>query len=238
MPTNPIMNENFNIIYKDENLLVVDKPAGIVVFQEGKEKTLIDLILETFPEIKRVGSAPRYGIVHRLDKDTSGLVLVAKNNTSLEFLQEQFKNRKVEKRYIALVVGVIKENRGTIETLIGRNPSDRRKQKAFGLNEPSTGKRRAETHFSVKDRFDGYTLVEVLPKTGRKHQIRAHFAHIGHPLAGDKLYSFKNQPCPKELERHFLHASYLKILLPDGEAKEFKSELPEDLKTVINNLIE
>lgn len=234
------MNENFNIIYEDENLLVVDKPAGIVVFPEDKEenKTLIDLILEKFPKIKEVGTPPRYGTAHRLDKDTSGLVLVAKNNPSMEFFQEQFKNGKVEKKYTALVAGIIKDNQGIIETLIGRSPNDRRKQKAFGLNEESQGKRRAETRFLVRKRFKGYTLMEISPKTGRKHQIRAHFAHIGHPLAGDKLYGFKNQPCPETLKRHFLHASFIKTFLLDGRVEEFRSELPEELKTVINNLIE
>jgi len=121
------------IIYKDENVLVIDKPTEIVVFSEGKneQKTLIDYLIEQHPELKKVGRLPRYGIVHRLDKDTSGILLVAKNNKTLEFLQNQFKERKVTKKYLALAVGEIKQDQGKIETLIGRAPGDRRKQKVY-----------------------------------------------------------------------------------------------------------
>jgi 23S rRNA pseudouridine1911/1915/1917 synthase len=262
------------IIYEDADLLVCDKPAGLIVFQEtntkkqAANKTLIDLLIEKYPELKNAGEPPRYGIVHRLDKDTSGLILVAKTNEALFFLQKQFsasakaladkKNitleKTIEKRYIALVVGDIKENFGSIETLIGRSPKDGKKQKVFLSGEPgSQNKRQAITEYKVLERFtqsnnsakggiaakrhltrvNGYTLLEVIPKTGRKHQIRCHLAYLGHPIVGDKMYGFKNQPCPKELKRHFLHASYLKFKLPNGELKEIRSELPEDLKVVL-----
>ena len=187
---------------------------------------------------------------HRLDKDTSGILLIAKDDKTLEFLQEQFKERKVEKKYVALTIGHLKNERGAIETLLDRAPGDRRKQKAFLPNEPGVEKihRKAITKYRVLQRFsaqgetsplrggENYDLVEVEPETGRKHQIRAHFTYLGHPIAGDKLYGFKNQPAPKGLARQFLHASYLKIKLPDGEEKEFRSELPDDLKEIINNL--
>lgn len=209
---------NFKILYQDENVLAVDKPAGIVV-----------------------DDIPRR--VHRLDKDTSGVCLLAKNDESLEFLQKQFQERKVKKKYLALVVGNLKEQEGTIETLLGRSPKDRKKQRAFlpfGPDALKKGKRLAITEYQVLERYtDGknyYTLLEVVPKTGRKHQIRAHLAYIGYPIAGDKMYGFKNQPCPTDLKRHFLHASYLKIKMPNGEKKEFRSELPEDLKTVLKNI--
>jgi len=227
------------IIYEDENLLVVNKPAGLNVYSETEntEKTLIDRLLESYPELKNVGSPPRYGIAHRLDKDTSGLILVAKTNQALFFLQKQFKNRTIQKKYTALIVGNVKTESGIIETLIGRSPKDGKKQKIFLLGEPgSEGKRQAVTEYKVVERFDDYTLLEVIPKTGRKHQIRCHLSHIHHPIAGDKVYGFKNQPKPKELTRHFLHASYLKIQLPNNETKEFKSELPEELKKIINSL--
>ena len=222
------------IIYEDDNILVIDKPPGLIVFPEKEiiEKTLIDHLLEEFPYLKNIGKPPRYGIVHRLDKDTSGILLVAKDNKALEFLQNQFKERKVIKKYLALVIGKI-ENQGKIETLIGRSPQDRRKQKVYLPSEPdSQGKRKAETYYKIVKRFKDYTLLEVEPKTGRKHQIRCHLNWLHHPIAGDKLYGFKNQPLPKNLTRQFLHASYLKINLSDKE-KEFKSNLPEDLKKVI-----
>jgi len=278
------------VIYENDDVLVVDKPAGIVVFppasakaSAGKEeKTLIDLLLEKHPALKNVGEKPRYGIVHRLDKDTSGILLTAKNNKSLIFLQKQFSSfarhlasyggstkafgegrkdktleKRLKKRYIALVVGKVKNNQGVIETLIGRALKDRKKQKVYLPAEPgSEGKREAVTGYKVMERFTqlnnfakgeiaakqhltglrDYTLLEISPKTGRKHQIRCHFSYLGHPIAGDKVYSFKNQPCPKGLNRQFLHASYLKIKLPDGKKKEFKSKLPKDLEICLQKL--
>ncbi len=227
------------IIYEDGNILVVDKPAGLSVFKEGNiaDKTLIDYLIEKFPDIKNAGVLPRYGIVHRLDKDTSGILLVAKTNQALFFLQKQFKNRTIQKKYLALVIGEIKNNEGIIETLIGRSPKDGKKQRAFLLGEPgSQGKRQAITEHQILEKYKGYTFLEVVPKTGRKHQIRCHLAYIHHPIAGDKMYGFKNQPNPKELTRHFLHAAYLKIELLNGEIKEFRSELPKELKKILNNL--
>jgi len=194
------------IIYEDENLQVLDKPAGV-----------------------NADDIPRR--IHRLDKDTSGVLLVAKNDKSLEFFQKQFQERKVEKKYLALVVGNLKNSRREIKTLLGRSPKDKRKQKVFLPQDPKTeGKREALTKYKVLRSFKNYDLIEAEPLTGRKHQIRAHFAYLGHPIAGDKLYYFKNQSCPRGLKRQFLHASYVKIKMPNGEIKEFKSELPEELK--------
>ena len=227
------------IIYEDDNFLAIDKPAGIVVFPEGKteEKTLIDLLLKDNPVLKNAGEKPRYGIVHRLDKNTSGILLVAKNNKSLIFLQKQFKDKRVEKKFIALAAGKVKNNQGVIETLIGRALKDRKKQKVYLPTEPgSEGKREAITEYKIIEKFRDYTLLEVLPKTGRKHQIRCHLSFLGHPIVGDKMYGFKNQLCPEGLNRQFLHASYLKIKLPDGKEKEFKSKLPEDLEICLQKL--
>ena len=197
------------IIYEDNDILVIDKPAGI-----------------NSDNFKRR--------VHRLEKNTSGVFLIAKNVKSLIFLQKQFKTREVEKKYLALIVGNLKNNQGRIETLIGRSPKDRKKQKVYLPTEPGAGgKREAITEYKIKKRFDDYTLLEVSPKTGRKHQIRCHFAYLGHPIAGDKMYGFKNPVCPKGLKRQFLHASYLKIKMPDAKYKEFKSELPDDLKSCL-----
>lgn len=207
------------IIYEDDKLLVVDKPAGIDI--EGIKNAL--------PE----GSFP----AHRLDKDTSGVLLVAKNVETLDFLQKQFQERKVEKKYVCLVEGNIPENEGTIQTLVGRSKGDKRKQKVYFAGEPgSEGKREAVSSYRVLQRFKKYTLLEVTPKTGRKHQIRAHLASIGHPIAGDKLYAFKGQIVPQGLKRQFLHATFLKIGMRDGSKKEFTSELPEDLNSVLQKI--
>ncbi|MBU3934575.1 RluA family pseudouridine synthase [Patescibacteria group bacterium] len=228
-----------DIIYEDNDVLAVNKPAGLIGFPEGniKEKTLIDYLSEKYSGLKNAGIAPRYGIVHRLDKDTSGILLAAKTSQALFFLQKQFKNRTIQKKYLALVVGEVKDKNGDIETLIGRSLKDGKKQKVFLPGEPgSQNKRQAITEYGVLEKYDGYTLLEVTPKTGRKHQIRCHFAYIHHPIAGDKIYKFKNSPVPKGLTRHFLHASYLKFKLPNGEIKEIKSELPEELKKIIRDL--
>ncbi len=201
----------FNILYEDENVLVIDKPAGIN--SDSFERR-----------------------AHRLDKDTSGILLIAKNDKTLDFLQKQFKEGEVEKKYLALVVGNIKNAR-VIETLLGRSPGDRRKQKVYLPREPgSEGKRKAVTEYKVLQKFKDYTLIEVEPKTGRKHQIRVHLVYLSHPIVGDKMYGFKNQPLPKGLKRQFLHANYLKVKLPDGKTKEFESELPSDLKLCLQNL--
>lgn len=243
---------DIKIIYEDKDLMVVDKPAGIIVFPEGvgtksgSALTIINLLIKKYPKLAKVGKPPRYGVIHRLDKDTSGILLIAKNNQSLAFFQKQFKNRQVEKKYIALVVGNIKQDKGVIETLIGRSPQNKLKQKSYPLIQESSGRREAITEFKVQKKYKClrrdlehiYTLVEVLPKTGRKHQIRCHLSYLSHPIAGDKLYGFKNQPCPEGLQRHFLHASELKIKLPNSHIEEFKSELPQDLAKTIENLEE
>ena len=198
-------------VYEDENVLAIDKPTGIN--SDDFEKR-----------------------VHRLDKDTSGILLIAKNDKTLEFLQKQFKERKVKKKYLALAVGNIENSEGTEETLIGRSPKDRKKQKAYlscGPEAENKGLRKAITYYRVVDRLNGYTLVEVEPQTGRKHQIRVHLAFLGHPVAGDKIYGFKNQPCPKNLKRQFLHASYLKVKLPNNKIIELKSKLPIDLEKAL-----
>ena len=196
-------------------------------------------MIKKHPELKNAGQAPRYGIVHRLDKDTSGVLLIAKNNKALEFFQKQFKEKKVQKKYIALVVGNVKQDSGIIQTLIGRSPQNRLKQKVFSPISKGLGRREAITEYKVLKRFSGFTLLEVFPKTGRKHQIRCHLAHINHPIAGDKLYGFKNQPCPKNLKRQFLHANWIRIEFMAAEIiKDFLSEIPDDIAQVLENLEE
>jgi len=207
---------DIKIIYEDNDLLVVDKPAGI----------------QTIEIPAKLGK--NIFNIHRLDKDTSGVNLFAKNQEALIFFQKQFKNREIEKKYTALVVGQLKDKEKRIETLIGRAPREKKKQRAYLTIEPrAVNKREAITEYKVIKEYEKYTLIEVFPKTGRKHQIRCHMAYLGHPIAGDKMYGFKNQPVPKGLNRHFLHASYIKIKLPNGEYKEFESKLPEELQKYV-----
>jgi 23S rRNA pseudouridine1911/1915/1917 synthase len=224
------------IIYEDKNLIAVNKPAGTIVFPEGniQEETLIDHLIKDKPELKDVGEPKRYGVIHRLDKDTSGVILIAKNNETLESVQKEFQERRVVKKYITLVSGPVKED-GELITTLGRSPRDRRKQKVFDISEEADNKRRAETKYTLLKEFQDYTLLEVEIKTGRKHQIRAHMAHLQHPIAGDNLYGFKNQKTPKGLSRQFLHSKYLKINVL-GKEIEFEAELPKDLKKILEEL--
>ena len=224
---------DLKIIYEDDRLLVIDKPAGIAVWNEGMAQgdTVATMLLGQYPELESLGEQRRYGLVHRLDKDTSGILLAAKTKEAFDQLQKQFAAREIEKRYTCLVEGTLKEDRGLIHTLLGRSPADRRKSRAYPLDETGAGRREAITEWKILKRFERYTLLEVTPKTGRKHQIRAHMASLGHPVAGDKLYGFKNQRVPQGLVRHFLHASFLKI-----EGKEFVSPLPQDLQNVLEKL--
>ncbi len=229
------------IIYQNEDLLVVDKPAGWIVFPEEnseKEASIMGELINDFPELEKVGQKPRYGAIHRLDKDTSGVLLIAKNDNALKFFQDQFQEKKVAKEYWALCAGKATGKKGVIETFMARAPSDRRKQKAYPLYDLSIKgtARKAITEYEVLKNFENYTLIKALPQTGRKHQIRCHMAYLHHPIAGDHLYGFKNQPLPEGLERQFLHARGLKIKMSDGQEREFISELPNDLATILDNL--
>ncbi len=220
-----------NVIYEDNDVLVIDKPAGIAVHPISKDDnkpTIVSILSQTNPQIKGVGENPlRPGIVHRLDKETSGLMLVAKNNEAFYELKKQFQERKVEKKYIALVSGILGQDVGVINTPLVKMGTRTRVS--------SDPYRAAITKYRVMKRYGEYTLVEVTPKTGRMHQIRVHFASINHPLACDKLYGRKAKKCPEGLGRHFLHASHLKFQLKSA-LMEFESELPEDLQSTLLNL--
>jgi 23S rRNA pseudouridine1911/1915/1917 synthase len=223
------------IIYEDENVIAIDKPAGITTHPARPDQTdtIVNALLSYYPPIKNVGDDQnlRPGIVHRLDKDTSGILLVTKNQKTFDWLKKQFAQRKVVKKYLALVSGKMKEKEGVISKLVSQTKGTMKR-----TTTPVSGIKEALTRYRAIKEFDGYTLIEAEPKTGRTHQIRVHFASIGHPLAGDKLYGFKNQICPAGLKRQFLHASYLKISLPDGKMVELKSKLLEDLRLTLDNL--
>lgn len=223
------------IIYEDENIIVIDKPAGLLVHPTHKqeEDTLANGLLARYPDIANVGDdKTRPGIVHRLDKDTSGLIVVAKNNQSFQDLKKQFQEREITKTYLALVIGHLKDKKGTITKTIGLSRKDYRKRTTL-LDRHS---QRAWTEYQVIKEYKDYSLLEVFPKTGRTHQIRIHLASIGHPIAGDIQYKFKRQMCPENLSRQFLHAKHLKFKLTNGRIMEFNSELSQDLKEVIAKL--
>ncbi len=220
-----------DIIYEDQDIIVVNKPAGMVVHPAygHRSGTLVNAILAHCPELAGLDGTQRPGIVHRLDKDTSGLIIVAKNKAAKQSLQRQFKGREVRKVYLALVEGRLEPERGIIEAPIGRDPKRRKRMAVV------PGGREARTEFRVLERFPAHTLVEVEPKTGRTHQVRVHFTFIGHPVAGDRVYGFRKQRL--ELERQFLHAQTLGFKLPSsGRYVEFTAELPEDLREILEGL--
>jgi len=220
-----------DIVYEDQDIIVVNKPAGMVVHPAygHRSGTLVNAILAHCPELAGLDGTQRPGIVHRLDKDTSGLIIVAKNEAAKQSLQRQFKGREVKKVYLALVEGRLEPQRGIIEAPIGRDPKRRKRMAVV------PGGREARTEFRVLERFPAHTLVEVEPKTGRTHQVRVHFTFIGHPVAGDRVYGFRKQRL--ELERQFLHAQTLGFKLPSsGRYVEFTAELPEDLREILEGL--
>ena len=218
-----------DIVHEDDDFMVINKPAGMTVHPAPGHYsgTLVNAVLAHCPALQGIGDVGRPGIVHRLDKDTSGLILVAKTDKAHQNLSRQFKDRRIKKAYTALVKGVTKDNQGVIDAPIARDPTNRKRMAIVH------GGRYAVTEWSVLRRFRDATLVEARPLTGRTHQIRIHFAHKGHPLYGDAVYGG-----PMGLvKRQFLHASALTMKLPTtGEARTFNCGLPEDLAEALENL--
>lgn len=218
-----------NIVYEDDDLLVIDKPAGLTVHPAPghQSHTLVNAIVAHCPDLAGIKGSLRPGIVHRLDRDTSGLMLVAKNDKAHQNLASQIKNRTIVKAYLALVVGRLVPEQGAIEAPIGRDPSHRQRMAVV------TGGREAQTSYRVLRYLDNHTLLEVMPRTGRTHQIRVHLAAIGRPVFGDPVYGNRSPL----LTRQFLHSWRLGFRLPSsGEYVEFKSELPADLSRVLDLL--
>jgi 23S rRNA pseudouridine1911/1915/1917 synthase len=226
------------IIFENKDVIVVDKPAGLAVHAGvgTSEKTLVDFLLEKFPEIKNVGDVPeiRPGIVHRLDKETSGVMVVARNQKSFQYLKDLFKNRQIEKKYLALVHGRLKEKEGQVEGEMGRSKKDFRKQ-ALVRGKISVRKERYSlTHFEVKKEFEKSALLEVFPKTGRMHQIRVHLHSIGHPIVGDKKYTFKEYR-DISAPRMFLHAASISFIGSRNKKYFFESEVPEEFQKFMDH---
>jgi len=226
-------NIHLDIVFENADLLVVNKPAGMVVHPSpGHDSgTLVHAVLGYVPELEGIGGEERPGIVHRLDKETSGLIVIAKNEQAHRWLQDQFRNRTVEKIYLALVDGKPPTPSGRIEAPIGRNRTQRKLMSVVPLEKG----RAAVSEYKTLESLPNHTLLEVHPLTGRTHQIRVHMAFLGCPITGDTIYG-KKKPSV-DLDRHFLHAYKLKIVLP-GESKPriFEAGLPEELERVLKLL--
>lgn len=226
--------EEPKIIYEDENVLVVNKPAGLEVASEKnkEELTLVDWLIKKYPAMAKVGPDPsRPGIVHRLDKNASGLLLVAKTEAAFEHLIKQFKERTIKKEYAVLVHGEVTKEEGMIEFPIARANSGRFAALPLG----SEAGRLAITEYEVVKRFKNFTLLRARIKTGRTHQIRVHLFALGYPVVGDKLYRPKKIKEPL-MPRLFLHASKIGFRDLNGEWREFESDLPEDLKNFLEKI--
>ena len=218
-----------SIVHDDAHLAVVDKPAGMTVHPAPGHATgtLVNALLHHYPNLPGIGGWQRPGIVHRLDKDTSGLMAVAKTEAAHQSLSRQLQERRVRKGYTALVEGVLANDEGVIDAPIGRDPTHRKRMAIVDRG------RESRTSYAVLCRYDSCTLVEVFPSTGRTHQIRVHFASLGHPLAGDALYRGKTAL----LSRQFLHAHLLGFAHPSsGQWVEFRSILPADLRDALASL--
>ncbi len=229
------------VLYEDASVLVVDKPAGLLVHADlrASESTLVDWILRTRPEIKGVGEEMRLqngsviersGIVHRLDRETSGVMIVAKTQEAFLYLKEQFQNHAVSKTYNAFVYGALPETRGVIDRPIGRNANHPR---LWSAQRGARGTlREAQTEYRVLQEGAEASFIEAFPKTGRTHQLRVHFKAIHHPIVCDRLYAPK-QPCLFGFNRLALHARLIRFRLPGGKEKECEAPLPADFAAAL-----
>lgn len=220
------------VVYEDGDLVVVNKPPGISVHGGGlvKGPTLVDLLVERFPEIRGVGEDPvRPGIVHRLDKDTSGIMAVARTQESFRLLKCAFQDRRVEKTYLAVVCGRVQNPAGEITFPIGRSSNNPVRRGVSAGRSRVTGARSALTRYRVRASDGTYSLVELHPETGRMHQIRVHLKAIGHPVACDTIYGGKRVCCPAGAQRQLLHAHKLSFSIRDGRRYAFEADLPADM---------
>lgn len=222
---------DLDILYEDDDIIVVNKPQGMVVHPAAGNfsGTMVNALLNHCKNLSGINGVMRPGIVHRIDKDTSGVIIAAKNDISHKNLAKQIKDHTVNRRYIALVEGVVKPDSGTIDGPIGRHPVDRKRMDVVLNGRP------AVTHFKVIERFRNYTLIEARLETGRTHQIRVHMAHIGHPVVGDPVYGLKKQRF--KLKGQALHAAVLGFVHPrTGEYMEFKAPLPSYFQELIEDI--
>ena len=229
------------ILYEDPSIIVIDKPSGMVVHPAygNPSGTLVNALLYHCKDLSGINGVLRPGIVHRLDKDTSGVMVVAKEDGAFHHLVKQFKNRTVEKVYLAIVYGKFGQKEGLIDSAIGRHPNERKRMSTHAKRG-----RAAVTRWKRAEEFDSCTLLEIFPQTGRTHQIRVHLSSIGHPVLGDPLYGRKGRPgaihdpalkeCVKRMNRQALHAHRLKFEHPrTGERVQFVSPIPQDINGVL-----
>lgn len=225
-----------DILYEDADVIVVNKPSGVLVHptETSNEFTLVDAVLHARPDVATVGdNSARAGIVHRLDKEASGVLIIAKTNAAFAFLKQAFADRLTTKRYTVLVTGKVADDSGTINFPIARSTTHAR----MAARPLSQEGKDAVTHYEVLTRYANATLLDVHIETGRTHQIRAHFFALGNPVAGDTLYVQRGiKPMP--LGRLFLHARELTIPLPSGETKTFTAPLPQELQNALTTLHE
>lgn len=222
-----------DVVFENDDLVIINKPAGMVVHPAPGHSsgTLVHAALGSFDDLQGIGGEIRPGIVHRLDKDTSGLIIIAKNDQSLRWLQDQFRLRKVEKVYLALVDGKPPTPTGRIEAAIARDTTHRKQMAVV-----SEGRGRAAvTEYKTLTQFPEHTLIEAHPFTGRTHQIRLHLAFLNCPIVGDVVYGHKKTSV--DIKRHFLHAARISIILPgEKEPRTFTAVLPPELKAVLDDL--
>lgn len=237
-----------DVLYEDEVLAVIDKPAGLVMHPSPghPQQTLANALVHRWPAVSDPNGQMRPGIVHRLDRDTSGLVVVARNQSVLEALQAQFRQRQVAKTYLALLDGFLEPLTGQIDVHLGRHPRHRQRQAAFPADaaQPPSGTREARSAYQVTAYLQSqppghifpFSLVEVSPLTGRTHQIRVHMAYTGHPVVGDALYGLRKPRL--RLHRQFLHASTLAFIHPvQARRMQFRAPLPSDLADCLQTLV-
>jgi 23S rRNA pseudouridine1911/1915/1917 synthase len=220
-----------DVLYEDDQVAVINKPAGMVVHPAygHQSGTLVNAILARWPQITAFSEPDRAGIVHRLDKETSGVILIAKTAAALDHLRAQFKDRAVQKRYLALVEGAPDTPEGVIDAPIGRDPKQRKRMAV------TRDGREAISEFRVLELYADHSLLEVVPKTGRTHQIRVHMAFIGHPVVGDGVYGHRRQKI--KLKRHFLHAAAITFVQPEtGDAITVEAALPVGLQNILDKL--
>ncbi|MHC0552712.1 RluA family pseudouridine synthase [Salinicoccus sp. CNSTN-B1] len=223
-------NLNLEILYEDDDVAVVNKPKGMVVHPAAghHSETLVNGLMFQLDDLSGINGELRPGIVHRIDKDTSGLLMVAKNDVAHRVLVDQLVDKSVTRKYVALVHGTIPHDKGTIEAPIGRNPKERQE---MAVIDPG---RDATTHFNVLERYEGYTLIECILETGRTHQIRVHMKYIGYPLVGDPKYGPRKT---LNTDGQMLHAGTLGFIHPtSGEYMEFSDSLPEPFEDVLETL--
>ncbi len=229
-----------DVLYEDVDLLVINKAAGMVVHPAAGNwhGTLVNAVLFHSPDLEGVGGVHRPGIVHRLDKDTSGAIIVAKNDAAHRNLQGQFKAREVEKEYLALVYGGINPERGEINAAIGRNPRERKRMGVVAASQgrPATTRYETLATYRMPSTGERLSLLACHPLTGRTHQIRVHLAHVNHPIVGDEVYGPRRK-LPFACDRQFLHAHRLRFRLPgSGEILQLSAPLPQDLQAILDRI--